>query len=168
VRYVSRYLDTVHLVHDTAKRSKLQAQLLKLLQHGIENDDGTRKVVGMTDPEFGQYPVHEETMARHVKNWFKKHHFVFAGCEEDTAIKIVDLSKQALGLIPIKLDVFEKMQDMRDEELQQSLLKREATPKRRSKTIDMNALPDDTKETEQVIRPLAVASDDSPKQLAMF
>jgi len=168
VRYVSRYVDTVHLIHDTAKRSKLQAQLLNLLQHGIENDDGTRKVIGMTDPDFAQYPVHEETMVRHVTSWLKKHHFVFAGCEEDTAIKIVDLGKQALGLIPIKLDVFEKMQDMRDEELQQSLPKREATPKRRSKTIDLNALPDDSDETEQVIRPLAVTSDDNPKQLAMF
>ena len=168
VRYVSQYLDTVHLIHDTAKRSKLQAKLLAMLEHGIENDDGTRKVVGMTDPEFAQYPVHEETMVRHVTSWLKKHHFVFTGCEEDTAIKIVDLGKQALGLIPIKLDVFEKMQDMRDEELQQSLPKREATPKRRSKTIDLNALPDNIDETEQVIRPLEVTSDDSPKQLAMF
>lgn len=122
----------------------------------------------MTDPDFAQYPVHEETLVRHVKSWLKKHHFVFAGCEEDTAIKIVDLGKQALGHIPIKLDIFEKMQDMRDEELQQSLPKREAMPKRRNKTIDMNALPNDTYETEQVIRPLVVASDDSPKQLAMF
>lgn len=168
VRYVSRYLDTVHLIHDIAKRSKLQAKLLTLLEHGIENDDGTRKVVGMTDPEFAQYPVHEETMVRHVTSWLKKHHFVFAACEEDTAIKVVDLGKQALGLIPIKLDVFEKMQDMRDEELQQSLPKREAKPKRR-KTVDLTAIPDDSDTTEQVIRPLVTESSDGiPKQLAMF
>lgn len=175
VRYVSRYLDTVYLIHDTAKRSKLQAKLLSDLTHGVENDDGTRKVLGMTDPAFAQYPIHEDTMVRHVRSWLKKHHFVFAGCEDDAAIKIVDLGKQALGLIPIKLDVFEKLQDLHDEELQQDLSvqlkghpKREPKPKRR-KTIDLMAIPDDVEESPDNIRPLvSESSDDIPKQLAMF
>lgn len=175
VRYVSRYLDTVHLIHDTSKRSKLQAKLLSDLTHGIENNDGTRKVLGITDPDFAQYPVHEETMVRHVYSWLKKHHFVFAGCEDDAAVKIVDLGKQALGLIPIKLDVFEKLQDLHDEELQQDLSvqlkdrpKREPKPKRR-KAIDLMAVPDDVEDLPDNIRPLVTdSSDDTPKQLAMF
>ena len=119
-RYVGRYLDTVHLIHDDKKRAKLQAKLLSILTHGVQNDDETYKVIGMQDADFSQYPVHEESMVRYVRGWLKQNRFVFMGCEDETAATIVDLAKQALGLTPIKLDIFEKLQDMQDEVLQAS------------------------------------------------
>src|SRR5690606_19801903 len=64
-RYVGRYLDTVHLIHDEKKRAKLQAKLLTILKDGVQNDDETYKVIGMRDPEFSQYSVHEESMVRY-------------------------------------------------------------------------------------------------------
>ena len=47
VRYVGSYLDSVHLVHDREKRVKLQAKLLAALTDGVQDDDGTYKVVGL-------------------------------------------------------------------------------------------------------------------------
>lgn len=182
VRYVSSYLDTVHLIHDRDKRFKLQAQLLVDLLEGVQKDDGTFKVVGMRDPEFTKYPIHAETMTQHVRGWLKKHRFVFSGCEEEAAAKIVDLAQQGLGLIPLKLDVFETLRDMRDEALQSDLTEvvkavheSQDTPpkpkrKRKQKVIDLLAMPDDepqeTKRRPLVSTPQEV--NDAPQQLALF
>jgi len=73
------------------------------------------------------------------------------------------------------LDIFEKLQDIRDEELRQTITselkdrpKRDPKPKRR-KTIDLMAIPDDVEKSPDIIHPLVSESpDDSPKQLAMF
>src|SRR5690606_15237562 len=54
-RYVGRYLDSVHLIHDEARRAKLQAKLLTALMDGVQDDDGTYTVVGLHDPEFSKY-----------------------------------------------------------------------------------------------------------------
>ncbi len=93
---VGRYLDTVHLVHDEAKRTRLQAKLLAALQDGVQDDEGTYTVVGLHDPDFARYPVHAETLTRWVRGWLKAHRFVFAGCEEEVAAEVVRLARAAL------------------------------------------------------------------------
>ena len=185
VRYVGSYLDGVHLIHDRDKRLKLQAKLLTILTDGVVDNEETRTVVGLRDPDFAQYPVHEETLIRHVRGWLKKHRFVFTGCEDEAAAKIVDLAKQAFGLTPVKLDIFEKLEEMRDEELQRELtvtLKADRPaasapakqPKRKRKKLDLLAVPDDEPETVSDVRPLAPkrrqpeADEHVPQQLAMF
>ena len=185
VRYVGSYLDGVHLIHDRDKRLKLQARLLTILTDGVVDNEETRTVVGLRDPDFGQYPVHEETLIRHVRGWLKQHRFVFTGCEDEAAAKIVDLAKQALGLTPVKLDIFEKLEEMRDEELQRELtvtLKADrpaaSTParqlKRKREKLDLLAVPDDDPETVSDVRPLdpkhrqTEADEHAPQQLAMF
>lgn len=183
VRFVSSYLDTVHLIHERDKRFKLQAKLLLELVEGVQRDDGTFKVVGMRDPDFAKYPVHAEAMTRHVRSWLKNHRIVFAGCEDEVAAKIVDLAQQGLGLIPLKLDIFEKLRDMRDEDMQGDLtevvkavretgdIQPRETPKRKKQPLDLTAIPEDDIEENVSIRPLAsrqTVEDDTPKQLAMF
>ena len=92
-------------------------------------------------------------MIRYVRGWLKQHRFVFAGCEDEAAAKIVDLAKQALGLTAVRLDVFQKLEEMRDEALQQELsatlaaeqkgeTATEQQPKRR-KALDLLAVPDE-------------------------
>ena len=179
VRYVSRYLNSVHLIHDEAKRARLQAQLLSVVMDGMQADDGTYKVVGMRNPEFNQYQVHEPTLVRFVRRWLKRHRFVFAGCEDETATTIVDLAKQALGLTPIKLDLFERLQDLHDEEQQVELtaqldkvkpLQKRETKRRKRKTIDLNALPDDepVQSNHPLVQTQTSEEEDLPQQLAMF
>lgn len=174
-RYVGRYLDTVHLIHDDKKRAKLQAKLLSILTDGVQNDDETYKVIGMRDSEFSQYPVHEESMVRHVRGWLKQHRFVFMGCEDETAATIVDLAKQALGLTPIKLDIFEKLRDLHDEEQQELFAKQSAErsgKKRKRDKIDLMAIPgDEPTEVSVPKRPLVQkqsTEEELPTQLAMF
>jgi len=173
-RYVGRYLDTVHLIHDDKKRAKLQAKLLTILSDGVQNDDETYKVIGMHNPDFNQYPVHEESMVRYVRGWLKQHRFVFMGCEEESATTIVDLAKQALGLTPIKLDIFEKLQDMQDEELQTSAKHKTglSDKKRKRGKIDLMAVPEDVSDEEGTTnRPLVrkqSTEEALPVQLAMF
>src|SRR5690606_9239978 len=141
VRYVGNYLDSVHLIHDETKRAKLQAKLLAALSDGVQDDEGTYSVVGLRDPDFMKYPVHAEKLTRYVRGWLKQHRFVFMGCEDETAAKIVDLAQQALGLKPIQLDVFQAMQDAQDEALQLEL-SAPHQPKRRKK-VDLLAVPDE-------------------------
>jgi hypothetical protein len=174
-RYVTRYLDTVHLIHDDKKRAKLQARLLTILTDGVQNDDETYKVIGMRDSEFSEYPVHEESMVRHVRGWLKQHRFVFMGCEDETAATIVDLAKQALGLTPIKLDIFEKLRDLHDEEQQELFAKQSAErsgKKRKRGKIDLMAIPgDEPTEVSAPKRPLVrkqSTEEELPTQLAMF
>lgn len=182
VYYVGGYLDSVHLVHDDAKRIKLQAKLLAALVDGVQDDDGSYTVVGMRDPNFGQYSLHAEKLARYVRGWLKQHRFVFAGCEDEAAAKIVDLAQQALGLKLIRIDVFQAMQAARDEELQHELSVKlqsegqtaspppEHQPKRR-KALDLLAVPDDVPEATVPKRPLASKrpkNEAEPVQLAMF
>jgi hypothetical protein len=176
-RYVGRYLDTVHLIHDEAKRAKLQAKLLVALTDGVQDDEGTYSVVGLRDPDFMQYPVHAEKLTRYVRGWLKQQHFVFAGCEDEVAAKVVDLAQQALGLKPIQLDVFQALQEAHDAELQEQIstqmhgeLAAEPTPKRRRK-LDLLAVPDTTPEASAPQRPLASTrkqDEREPVQLAMF
>ena len=99
-----------------------------------------------------------------------------AALDDTFLLKLIDqLWSDCPGLIPIKLDIFEKLQDIRDEELRQTITselkdrpKRDPKPKRR-KTIDLMAIPDDVEESPDNIRPLvSESSDDIPKQLAMF
>ncbi len=183
VRYVGSYLDGVHLIHDRNRRLKLQAKLLTILTDGVIDNEETQTVVGLSDPDFTKYPVHEETLIRHVRGWLKKHRFVFTGCEDEAAAKIVDLAKQAFGLTPVKLDIFEKLEAMRDEELQRELTltltaNRQAVstpakqPKRKRKNLDLAAVPEDEPETVSDVRPLAPkrrqADEPVPQQLAMF
>jgi len=174
-RYVTRYLDTVHLIHDDKKRAKLQAKLLSILSDGVQNDDETYKIIGMRDSEFSQYPVHEESMVRYVRGWLKQHRFVFMGCEDETAATIVDLAKQALGLTPIKLDIFEKLRDLHDEEQQEVFAKQSAErsgKKRKRGKIDLMAVPEDVSDEEGTRnRPLVQkqsTGEELPVQLAMF
>jgi hypothetical protein len=168
----------VHLVHDRDKRLKLQARLLAALTDGVQDDEGVYTVVGLRDPDFSQYPVHGETMIRYVRGWLKQNRFVFTGCEDETAAQIVDLAQQALGLKPVPLDVFQAMQELRDEELQQTLStklqsERQTTsppPKLRG-ALDLLAASDDTPEVTVPKRPFVAKrtrEDAEPAQLAMF
>jgi len=169
VRYVGRYLDSVHLIHDEAKRAKLQAKLLTALMDGVQEDDGTYSVVGLRDPDFVKYPVHAEKLVRYVRGWLKQNRVVFMGCEDEAAAKIVDLAKQALGLKPIQLDVFQAMQDAQDEALQLEL-SAPHQPKRRKK-VDLLAVPDESPEATAPKHPLASKhkqDEAEPVQLAMF
>lgn len=175
MRYVSRYLDNVHLIHDEQKRAALQAKLLAILTAGVQRDDGTYQVVGLNDPDFVKYPVHEEAMIRHVQSWLKQQHFVFAGCEAESAKTILDLAKQALGLTPIKLDIFEKLQELHDEEQQTTLaskLKQDLPmPQRKRGKLDLLAIPTDEAQTSAKSAPLVLKqppADEQPIQLAMF
>ncbi len=148
VRYVGRYLDTVHLIHDDAKRTKLQAKLFATLMDGVQDDEGAFTAVGLHDPDFMKYPVHAETLTRYVRGWLKQHRFVFAGCEDEAAAKIVDLAQQALGLKPIQLEAFQPTRERATAAVSDSKLE-VTTPK----------------------RPLAIpspADDTEPVQLAMF
>lgn len=99
VRYVGSHLDGVHLIHDRdsarrhcTSRLKLQARLLTILTDGVVDNEETQTVVRLRDPDFGQYPMHEGTLIRPVRGWLKKHHFVFTGCENEAAAKIIDLA----------------------------------------------------------------------------
>jgi hypothetical protein len=169
VRYVGNYLDSVHLIHNEAKRAKLQAKLLVVLTNGVQDDEGTYTVVGLHDPDFSKYPVHAEKLTRYVRGWLKQHRFVFAGCEDEVAAKIVDLAQQALGLKPIQLDVFQAMQDAQDEALQLEL-SAPHQPKRWKKS-DLLTVPDDTPKATAPKRPLAPKrkqDEAEPVQLAMF
>jgi len=176
VRYVGSYLDGVHLIHDRDKRLKLQAKLLTILTEGVIDNEETRTVVGLRDPDFGQYPVHEETLIRHVRAWLKQHRFVFTGCEDEAAAKIVDLAKQAFGLTPVKLNIFEKLQQLRDEELQSELsvvLKAEPPTTRpaRRKKLDLLAVPEDKPEGLLHTLPMPKRQsipEEAPVQLALF
>lgn len=164
VRYVGNYLDSVHLIHDETKRAKLQAKLLTALMDGVQDDEGTYTVVGLRDQDFMKYPVHAEKLTRYVRGWLKQNRFVFMGCEDESAARIVDLAQQALGLKPIQLDVFQAMQDVQDEPM------RERHPKRRRK-IDLSTTPDDVPEATTPKRPLASKrkqDEAEPVQLAMF
>lgn len=169
VRYVGRYLDSVHLIHDEAKRAKLQARLLTTLMDGVQDDEGTYTVVGMRDPDFIKYPVHAEKLIRYVRGWLKQHRFVFMGCEDEAAVRIVDLAQQALGLTPIQIDVFQAIQDVQEEALQLELSTLHQ-PKRRKK-LDLLAVPDNATEATAPKRPLASRqpqNETEPVQLAMF
>lgn len=169
VRYVGSYLDSVHLIHDEAKRAKLQAKLLTSLMDGVQDDEGT--VVGLRAPDFMHDPVHVQKMTRYVHGWLKQHRFVFAGCEDEVATKIVDLAQQALGLKPVQLDVFQAMQDAQEGTVQlQAEPVREYQPKRRKK-LDLLAMPEDTPEDAAPKRPLVSKrpqDETEPVQLAMF
>ena len=169
IRYVGRYLDSVHLIHDEAKRAKLQAKLLTAVMDGVQDDEGTYTVVGLRDPDFMKYPVHAEKLIRYVRGWLKQNRFVFMGCEDEAAVKIVDLAQQALGLTPIQLDVFQAMHDAQDEALQLEL-SAPHQPKRRKK-VDLLAVPDESPEATAPKRPLAPKrkqDESEPVQLAMF
>ena len=177
VRYVGDYLDSVHLVHDDAKRIKLQAQLLAALTDGVQDDEGRYTVVGLRDPDFMKYPVHAEKLTRYVRGWLKQHRFVFAGCEDEAAAQVVDLAQQALGLKLIQIDVFQAMQDAQDGALQLELsaqLQSESAPERqpkRRKKLDLLAVPDDVPEATVAKRPFVAKrtqGETEPVQLAMF
>jgi hypothetical protein len=179
---VGRYLDSVHLVHDRAKRLKLQAKLLVALTDGVQDDDGTYKVLGLSEPDFARYPGHEATLIRYVSGWLKQQRFVFAGCEDEAAAQIVSLARQALGLTPLRLDHVLQLEDMRDEGLQPNLSSALATeqpiampsqqPPQRRPALDTLARPDeDTAEEAVPLRPLAGKPrqrDGAATQLAMF
>ena len=173
-------MDTVSLIHDVSKNAELQAELLTAMLNGVLNDDETRKVVGLLDTEFPQYPVHEEQLTKWVRSWLKRKRYVFMGCEEEVAEKAVTVAKQAIGIEPLQLDVFGALQDMKDEQLQTDVIAElqqlqsqpsKTASKKRKKTIDLMAIPEDDAEDNARQRPLAsgqTVEDDTPKQLAMF
>ncbi len=86
-------------------------------------------------------------------------------------------------MTPVKLDIFEKLEAMRDEELQreltltltanrQAVSTRAKQPKRKRKKLDLAAVPEDEPETVSDVRPLSPkrrqADEPVPQQLAMF
>jgi hypothetical protein len=110
---------------------------------------------------------------------------VFTGCEDEAAAKIVDLAKQAFGLTPVKLDIFEKLEEMRDEELQRELtvtlkadrpasIRTSQAAEAQTQEAGLLAVPEDEPETVSDVRPLAPkrrqteADEHVPQQLAMF
>lgn len=177
-RFVRRYLDTVSLIHNVSKNAELQAELLTAMLQGILNDDQTRKVVGLLDADFSKYSIHEEQLTKWLRSWLKRKGYVFMGCEDEVAQQTVTVAKQAMGFEPLQLDVFGVLQDMHDAGVQANILDDlqqlqarppKSTSKKRKKTIDLLAIPDD--EAENTSRPLAqskVKEDELPQQLAMF
>jgi hypothetical protein len=184
-RFVRRYLETVCILPDVSRQSALQAEVIHTMLHGVMNDDDTRQVVGMLDADFARYPVHEKQLVKWTRKWLKQKRFVFTGCEDEVAQKAVTIAKQALGMEPLQLDVFEALQDMQDEQLQTQILddlkEAEARPlpeakpvsKGGKKTIDLLAVPEDSDDSTARKRPFVRPPEhdeprDPPKQLAMF
>lgn len=180
-RFVRRYLDSVSLIHDVSKNADLQAEFLTAMLEGVLNDDETRKVVGLLDADFPKYPVHEEQLTKWVRRWLKRKGYVFMGCEEEVSQKVVMVAKQAMGFEPLQLDVFGALQDMHEEQLQAGILddlqqvqahKAKTASKKRKKTIDLMAIPEDETDESTRTHPLASTKkkevDDAPQQLAMF
>lgn len=145
---VSAYLETVHIIADPAHFARLQAQLLQVLKHGIENDDDTRRVMGLHDP--GWLPDHETRLANWVRSWLKQERVVFAGCEDEVAGEIIQRAKTTLNVIPL------------------TLVKRET---RRRTKVNLLAVPDD-EPLAVAVSPSFCASRPSPEnhpvQLALF
>jgi hypothetical protein len=108
-RYVSSYLERVHLIYDDTQRAELQTQLFSVLLDGVLEGEGTDPMMGLRDSEFMKYPHHAKKLTRYIEDWLKQHQFVFVGCEQETAVQIVDLAQQALGLKPVQLDIFQTM-----------------------------------------------------------
>jgi hypothetical protein len=157
VKHVGGYLDDVHIISDHAKRAKLQAKLLGAVMRGV--DDANRDVaivVGVKHPDFFKYPVHRETLTRWIVSWLKKHRFVFAGCEEEVAAKVIDLTALALNLQESKLE----------------MLPKKAAKRRRKKKIDMMAVPEDEPEfqPEKIIHlpQIPDLAAELPQQLALL
>ena len=153
-RYVSGYLDSVHLIYDDAKRHQLQDELLAVLM------DGTVSVIGFGHTDFMTSPSHAENLTRYVQDWLEQHRFVFAGCEGETALKIIDLAQQALGLTPLQLGLFQTVPSTPSPKRQ---------PKRRKK-LDLLTVPDDAPEATDH-RPLVRKRQQEPVeviQLALF
>jgi hypothetical protein len=98
---ISAYLDTVQIVPDSERFIRLQARLITVLERGVENDDGTRQVIGLTDPDW--LPEHEPKLTAWVRSWLKRERIVFIGCEEEVAGEIVRRAKVALDILPVKL-----------------------------------------------------------------
>jgi superfamily II DNA or RNA helicase len=158
---ITSYLDGVHLIADDSQRAKLQAKLLLILANGVQADDGTYSVVGMCDPDFNQYPVHEETLMRHVRSWLKEHRFVFAGCEAEVAANIVRLAKQALNsgaansieLRPIAVSTQSR---------------KPAASKSRKRQPDLLAVPDEVQDIQHKRQRHEQHDETAPLQLALF
>ncbi len=158
---IAHYLDDVHLISDDGKRAKLQAKLLLILTNGVQADDSRYRVVGMGDPDFDRYPVHEETLTRHVRSWLKEHRFVFAGCEGEVATQIIRLAKQALNsgtsnsiqLRPVVVSTPSR---------------KPAASKSNKRKTDLLTVPDDRRETPSKHRSNEQIHETAPMQLALF
>ncbi len=145
---VSAYLETVHIIADPARFARLLVQLLQVLEHGIENDVGTRQVMGLRDPDW--LPDHETRLANWVRSWLKRERVVFGGCEDEVAGEIIRRAKTALNLIPM------------------TLVKRET---RRRVKVDLLAVPDDEPLAVAVspsFRASRLSPENHPVQLALF
>jgi hypothetical protein len=143
---VSAYLDSVHILTDPARFARLQARLIQALEGGVENDDGTRQVVGLCDPDW--LPDHEARLTSWVRSWLKRERLVFAGHEDEVAAEIVRRAKIALDIIPL------------------TIVSRET---RRRRQVDLAASPDDAPPTapDHPFR-RDDAADRQPVQLALF
>ena len=175
---IGRYLDTVHILADEEKRTALQARLCSALVQGvIDPREDKRAVMGMCDPEFLGSAANEEKLTHWVRAWLTEQRVVFHGCEDESAAKIVALAKQALGLLPVEIDVF-TAQEVHEDSFQADSLDGEheafthsklpsTKPKptaRKRKIIDLTQVP----EFERVTASRANSDDVPMRQLALF
>lgn len=178
-RRVHSYLKSVSIVFDMGKRIALQAELIVSLLNGVFRDDETRAVMGMLDETFPKYENHNKTLVKWVKSWMRKKQFVFREFEEEVAVKVVEISRQALGYDDLKQDIFEALQDMKDKERQEKakvarpelriLPKPSKKVRKAKKVLDLMAIPEDEpadqdKATVSAKQDKVVAQ----KQMAMF
>lgn len=98
---ISAYLRTVHIVADARHLAKLQARLLVVLESGVQNDDGTRLVIGLGDADW--LPAHEAKLVAWVRGWLKRERVVFSGCEDEVAAEIVRRARIALEIAPVRV-----------------------------------------------------------------
>jgi len=170
VRSVATYLDNIHIMADSNQYAKLQAKLLIALTEGVQNEDGTRRVLGMRDPDFTHSTIHEETLKHWVRGWLKVQRVVFTGCEDEVAGHIISMSKQALDLFTLpKSQPAINESSEQDNATKQStkVLPRKPAAKSVKRKFNLLALPDELAETPSS-NPLTAPEELAVQQLALF
>ena len=181
-RRITGYLKEVSIVFDTSKRIHLQAQLIVTMLNGVLKDDGTRAVVGLLDEDFQKYEIHNKTLLKWVQSWMRKKNFVFRDFEAEVALKVLEIARQALGYAALKQDIFEALQDMKDQESEAKaklvapqlrvLPKPLKKPTKGKKVIDLMAIPEDDEASSKQAPFSGQASvkevKQKQKQMAMF
>ncbi|GAB4528628.1 MAG: hypothetical protein OHK0046_47720 [Anaerolineae bacterium] len=91
VRIVYPYLDRVLTNTEAGWRRKL----LNVIERGEVSNDDVRLIVGLRDPDYAEFPVHEEKLLRWVRSYVR---WSRVDDQEDVGAEILNLMKRALGM----------------------------------------------------------------------
>ncbi|MEM9955268.1 MAG: DUF6094 domain-containing protein [Chloroflexota bacterium] len=167
--FVEQYLE--QFSHVSIDPDRL-VSLLFLIRDGVWDDrTETKKVAGIEDPYFLKSPAMQKRLHSTVRSYLRKHHLVLYEDAGEGAKRVIELSLMALKLIPIELDIFASLrvnkkeatlvghpstsnimraeQPVGEKEIRKrhprksSQISRKSS-KRRGKTLDLMATPDDT------------------------